>query len=93
MQIVEHTLFLALPDNVEADNFVDNLMEHITETFFPENIYDIAISGQEIKKIDCPDPINSSLEEVTAWTEKAVELLDKVIEENSEPIFKNEYGN
>ena len=28
MQIVNHTLTLALPDNVDADDFVDKLMDN-----------------------------------------------------------------
>ncbi len=92
MQIINHKLTLALPDNVDAGNFIDGLMEHITELFFPENIYDISISGQEIKKIDFPDPIDSSMEETHSWTEKAMEEIDKEID-NPIPIFKNPYGN
>ena len=92
MQIVNHTITLALPDNVNVDNFVDKLMDHITELFFPEDVYDIAISGQEIKKIDFPDPIDSTIEEINKWTEKAMEEIDKEIDEPI-PIFKNPYGN
>ena len=40
----------------------------------------IAISGQEIKKIDCPDPIDSTMEEIKNWTEKAIEEIDKTID-------------
>jgi hypothetical protein len=94
MQIVRHTLILALRDDTDVDNFIDKLENHITELFFPETIYNMSLFyDRDIKKIDFPDPANCTVEEIDKWTEKSTEVIDEEISIDTEPVFKNPYGN
>lgn len=94
MQIVRHTLILALRDDTDVDNFIDKLESHISELFFPETIYNMSsFYDQDIKKIDFPDPANCTVEEIDKWTEKSTEVIDEEISIDTEPVFKNPDGN
>ena len=92
MQLVKHTLMVALRDDIDAEIFIDRLIDHISELFYPETIYNFAISGQEIKKIDFPDP-DSTIEEIDKWTEKSTEVIEEEVALDAEPVFKNPNGN
>jgi len=94
MQIVKYSFILALRDDIDVDQFTNELESHISELFFPKTIYNMSsFYDQDIKKIEFPDPVNCTVEEINKWTEKSIEVIDEEISLETEPIFKNLNGN
>ena len=80
MQLVKHTILLALRDDEDIENFIEKLEMHIGD-FLPKTIYNISsLMEQEIKHIDYPDSDLSSFDEVSDWTKKSTEFIDKEFE-------------
>jgi hypothetical protein len=94
MQIVRYSFILALRDDIDVDQFTNELESHISELFFPKTIYNMSsFYDQDIKKIEFPDPANCTVEEIDKWTKKSTEVIDEEISLDAEPVFKNPDGN
>lgn len=75
MKIIKHNLILALPDNININQFIEQFEAYLGEFSTPVVCSMSSLFNQEVREINCSDPTNP--EENDIWMKKAMEEIEK----------------